>query len=84
MGNKALTLTGLVVAVVGFLGKIVGKEHMEDAPGALLETTIKDLFQAGEKAPFDMRLAMFFNDYGVWIGLVGIAIILAGLALSRR
>jgi hypothetical protein len=70
--------------VVGFLGKIVGQEHMEDAPGALLETTIKDLLQAGEQAPFDMRLAMFFNDYGVWIGIVGIAIILASLALSRR
>jgi hypothetical protein len=80
---RQLRIWGAVVAIIGFAGAMLGDMYIENNP---LESAgsqaLKALGEGGE-APFAARAALFFDDYGIYIGIIGLVVMAVGVAVQR-
>lgn len=79
-----LKVLGVITAAVGFIGKLVADQVLEDNPVESIASSFFDALGAGEQVSADMQLWLFFADYGVYIGLVGIVLLVLGVLAKGK
>lgn len=78
--STGLVRLGAVVALVGILGKVVADWYLGDNLGHAVEAVGGRL---GADVSLDVQLAVLFADYGLWIALAGVVVLVAGALLRR-
>lgn len=80
--RKSLGSLGAVVAIIGFGGKIAGEMYLDENP--VRGAAEKVAAEFGSSADGMAGAAVFMSDYGLIIGLLGLALAALGLVLARR
>lgn len=81
MKGKRLVGIGILVAVIGILGKFLAEDYLQKHPGHGLVGSV--MGKLGGNVPWETQLALLFNEYGFIVAGVGAALFLAGFATKR-
>lgn len=81
MNRKRLVGVGILVAVIGILGRFLAEDYLQKHPGQGFMGTL--LGKLGSDVPWQTQLALLFNEYGFILAGVGAAIFLVGFVTKR-
>jgi len=81
MNRKKLFGIGLLVAVIGILGRFLAEDYLQRNPARGLTGSI--VGKLGGDVSWQTQLALFFNEYGFIVGGVGAALFLIGFVARR-
>ncbi len=81
MKGKRLVGVGILVAVMGILGRFLAEDYLQKHPGRGFLGSV--LGKLGGDVPWQTQLALFFNEYGFILAGVGAALFLVGF-IARR
>lgn len=80
--KRPLAFLGGLVTITGLAGKIFGNYHLENNPVEGAAGQVATAFGADVSA--EVRLALFFNDYGILIALIGAVLLALAFVMGRR
>ncbi len=79
--KKKLIGTGILLAVVGILGKFLAEDYLgKHAVKGVMGSVVGKL---GGNVPWETQLALLFNEYGLIVAGVGVAIFAVGFLAKR-
>ncbi|EGJ50928.1 hypothetical protein V6C53_04280 [Desulfocurvibacter africanus] len=81
MNKKRLVGVGILVAIIGILGRFLAEDYLQKHPGRGILGTV--LGKLGSDVPWQTQLALFFNEYGFILAGVGAALFLVGFVTKR-